>query len=53
MSDTFVGIRPLDVPGFIVAQFAGAAAATMLFRWLGPSLPDNAESVLLTRGKGQ
>ena len=38
-SDTFAGIRPVDAPGFIVAQFAGAAAATALFRWLVPSLP--------------
>ncbi len=38
-SDTFAGIRPADVPGFIVAQLAGAAAATLLFRWLAPSLP--------------
>src|SRR5947208_12905340 len=29
MSDTFVGIRRVDVPGFIVAQIAGAAAATI------------------------
>jgi glycerol uptake facilitator-like aquaporin len=34
MSDTFAGIRPTDTPGFIVAQLAGAAAATILFRWL-------------------
>lgn len=37
LTDTFAGIRPLDVPGFIVAQSAGAAAATVLFRWLAPS----------------
>jgi glycerol uptake facilitator-like aquaporin len=36
-SDTFAGIRPADVPGFIAAQLAGAAAATALFRWLIPS----------------
>jgi glycerol uptake facilitator-like aquaporin len=35
-SDTFAGIRPADVPGFIVAQLAGGAAATALFRWLVP-----------------
>ncbi len=35
-SDTFAGIRPADAPGFIAAQFAGAAAATVLFRWLMP-----------------
>lgn len=33
-SDTFAGIRPWDAPAFIVAQFAGAAAATWWFRWL-------------------
>lgn len=38
-SDTFAGIRPVDAPGFIVAQVLGATAATILFRWLVPSLP--------------
>ena len=33
-SDTFAGIRPVDAPAFIVAQFAGAGAAAMCFRWL-------------------
>ena len=33
-TDTFTGIRPVDVPGFILAQGIGAAAATALFRWL-------------------
>jgi glycerol uptake facilitator-like aquaporin len=37
-SDTFAGIRPVDAPGFIIAQLIGAAMATALFRWL-PSLP--------------
>jgi len=36
VSDTFAGIRPVDTPGFIAAQLAGAAAATALFRWLVP-----------------
>src|SRR5437870_5729967 len=31
LSDTFAGIRPVDVPGFIVAQLLGAGAATTLF----------------------
>jgi glycerol uptake facilitator-like aquaporin len=35
-SDTFAGIRPTDAPGFIAAQFMGAAAATLVFRWLVP-----------------
>ena len=38
-TDTFAGIRPADVPVFIVAQLAGAAAATALFRWLAPLRP--------------
>jgi glycerol uptake facilitator-like aquaporin len=37
LSDTFAGIRPADVPWFIVAQLAGALAATFLFRWLVPN----------------
>jgi glycerol uptake facilitator-like aquaporin len=47
MSDTFAGIRPIDVPGFIVAQLIGAAAATALFRWLLPTLPAEADHVLV------
>lgn len=46
-SDTFAGIRPLDAPGFIVAQLLGAFAATALFLWLIPSLPERAEAVML------
>jgi glycerol uptake facilitator-like aquaporin len=34
VTDTFTGIRPIDTPGFIVAQLLGAAAATLLFAWL-------------------
>ena len=34
VTDTFAGIRPVDAPGFIAAQLLGAAAATILFRWL-------------------
>jgi glycerol uptake facilitator-like aquaporin len=34
LSATFAGIRPLDAPAFIVAQFVGAALATALFAWL-------------------
>ena len=46
-SDMFAGIRPLDAPGFIAAQLCGAAAATLLFRWLVPSLPEDASDVLV------
>jgi glycerol uptake facilitator-like aquaporin len=34
MTDTFSGILPAHAPGFIVAQFVGAVAATALFGWL-------------------
>src|SRR6516225_6087132 len=34
LSDTFAGIAPGGVPGFILAQFAGALAAVILARWL-------------------
>jgi glycerol uptake facilitator-like aquaporin len=45
-SDTFAGIRPADVPGFIVAQILGAAAATITFQWLVPALPETASRVV-------
>jgi glycerol uptake facilitator-like aquaporin len=35
-SNTFAGIRPADTAGFVIAQLAGAFAATLLFRWLAP-----------------
>lgn len=41
-SNTFAGIRPIDAPGFIVAQLLGASAATLLFCWLYPATPKNA-----------
>lgn len=50
MSDTFVGIRLADAPAFIVAQLGGAAVATILFRWLIPSLPNDAEAVIMQHG---
>jgi glycerol uptake facilitator-like aquaporin len=52
VSDTFTGIRPLDVPAFILAQLIGAAAATILFRWLAPSLPSDAGAVMLPHERG-
>jgi glycerol uptake facilitator-like aquaporin len=48
LSDTFAGIQPADVPLFIVAQLAGALAATFLFRWLIPNLPTHAAEVLVS-----
>ena len=39
LTDTFAGIRPADIAGFIGAQAVGAAGATALFRWLVPPEP--------------
>ena len=46
-SDTFAGIRPDDAPAFIIAQLLGASAATLLFRWLVPSLPQVAPETMV------
>jgi len=46
-TDTFSGIRPVDAPAFIAAQLLGAAAATGLFRWLVPTLPEVAPTVVV------
>jgi glycerol uptake facilitator-like aquaporin len=34
LSNTFSGIRPADLPGFIAAELCGALAALMLMNWL-------------------
>ena len=34
LTDTFSGIRPVDAPGFIAAQIAGAIVATVIAGWL-------------------
>ena len=33
-TNTFSGIRPSDIAGFIAAECVGGLAATLLFRWL-------------------
>lgn len=42
LSNTFAGIRPADVPGFIIAEIAGALVAAGLMGWLlkGGSVPE-------------
>jgi glycerol uptake facilitator-like aquaporin len=37
VSDTFAGIAPAAVPGFILAQLVGMLAAVVLARWLWPT----------------
>jgi glycerol uptake facilitator-like aquaporin len=49
LTNTFAGIRPADVGGFIGAQLAGAGLATALFRWLVPSLPATAPDLVVSR----
>jgi glycerol uptake facilitator-like aquaporin len=49
LSDTFAGIRPIDVVPFITAQILGALAATFLFRWLVPNLKSQAGSVVVPK----
>lgn len=48
-TDTFAGIRPQDVPGFVVAQLGGAAAATAVFAWLIPAPPATASNMVVPR----
>jgi glycerol uptake facilitator-like aquaporin len=47
LTNTFTGIRPVDVLPFVAAQVVGATAATILFRWLVPALPKTAEAVVV------
>jgi glycerol uptake facilitator-like aquaporin len=34
LTNTFAGIRPIDLPGFIVAELLGAILASLLMNWL-------------------
>jgi glycerol uptake facilitator-like aquaporin len=43
LSDTFAGIRPSDVPGFLLAQLGGAGASAAFFGWLAPEEPRDDE----------
>lgn len=53
LTNTFAGIRPADVGGFIVAQVVGATLATILFRWLVPALPDVADRIVVPHNTPQ
>ena len=35
-SDTYAGIRPADIAGFVAAQAAGATVGGVVFAWLVP-----------------
>jgi glycerol uptake facilitator-like aquaporin len=47
LTNTFAGVRPVDVPAFLAAQLAGAFAATLLFRWLMAPVTEKAPSVVV------
>jgi len=49
-SDTFAGIAPASVPGFVVAQLVGAAAGLGLLLILFPSADRTADDVVLPHG---
>jgi glycerol uptake facilitator-like aquaporin len=34
LTNTFSGIRPVDLPGFVIAEFCGALAALFMMNWL-------------------
>jgi glycerol uptake facilitator-like aquaporin len=46
MTNTFSGIRPADLPGFVAAELCGALAALMLMGWL---LRAGGEGVSMTK----
>jgi glycerol uptake facilitator-like aquaporin len=35
LTDTFAGIRPVDVPPFLAAQLSGGLSAVVVFEWMG------------------
>jgi glycerol uptake facilitator-like aquaporin len=47
LTNTFTGIRLVDVMPFVAAQVVGATAGTLLFRWLVPQLPATANAVVV------
>lgn len=46
-TDTFAGIAPVSVPGFVVAQFVGALAGLGLVVGLHPDQPSGADDVVV------
>jgi glycerol uptake facilitator-like aquaporin len=51
-SDTFAGIAPASVPGFVVAQLIGGVVAIGVIRVLYPDItPDDAAEVMLPHGE--
>lgn len=57
LSDTFAGIRPLDVPGFILAQLVGAGVALWvarhLFVGMHAAVSEQARAPVRTQAEGR
>ena len=51
-SDTFAGIAPSSVPGFVLAQLVGAAVGLGLLLILFPSAARAADDVILAHSAG-
>ncbi len=49
LTDTFAGIAPANVAGFVAAQIAGAGAAMLVTRWLHGGRPLSAAPALTAR----
>jgi glycerol uptake facilitator-like aquaporin len=58
LTNTFSGIRPIDLPGFIIAQLIGAACALALTTWLlrppaSPFAPQSGYLIHTSQGRTQ
>jgi glycerol uptake facilitator-like aquaporin len=47
LSDTFAGIEPASVPGFVIAQLIGGLLGLARARCLHPALPDDADDIVV------
>ena len=43
MTDSFSGIRPIDAPGFILAQLVAAVVVVPVFGWLHGAMADQSK----------
>jgi arsenate reductase len=50
LSDTFAGIDPGSVPGFVIAQLAGGVLAVVVVRVLYPDIQRSAPDVVVPHG---
>jgi glycerol uptake facilitator-like aquaporin len=50
LTNTFAGIRPVDLPGFIAAELCGAVAALLLMNWLLRAAGDGAAVMKEAKG---